>query len=277
MLKHRIITAILLLSVLIPIIVSPNILWFQLLTIILVAVASWEWGQLSKLSLPESIVFSIFMFFVVFSSQYFEFHYFDFLTYFSFLFWIIGVFIVLKVGTVVWKKIPKIYILVLGFIILFSLSMHFISARKIGINYLLSVLSIVWVSDIAAYFGGKAFGRKKLAPNISPGKSWEGVFIGMLMVLVCGFCWILFDQNNSVDSNSFYTYIFNFSPIIYFPFLLFITGVGVAGDLFESMMKRSIGVKDSSHLLPGHGGVLDRIDALIPVLTVAMIAQKILL
>jgi len=132
--------------------------------------------------------------------------------------------------------------------------------------YLLSVLVIVWVADIGAYFSGKAFGRHKLAPSISPGKSWEGAIGGWILVLLMAFG-------------------FSLAPALAetFPMRLLATwgwagllvamtvlvAASVAGDLFESMLKRRAGIKDSSNLLPGHGGVLDRVDALIPVLPLA--------
>ncbi len=131
--------------------------------------------------------------------------------------------------------------------------------------YLLSVMAIVWVADIGAYAAGRAFGKHKLAPSISPGKSWEGAIGGWVAVLLLtALCaWL--------------------APAISFPgvvlhkwgwlglvaVMTLLAAASVVGDLFESMLKRRAGVKDSSNLLPGHGGVLDRIDALIPVLPLA--------
>ena len=132
--------------------------------------------------------------------------------------------------------------------------------------YLLSVLVIVWAADIGAYFAGKAFGRRKLAPSISPGKSWEGAIGGWLLVLLmlAGF---------SVTPALADTFPARLLATWGWPGALAVMTVLVAasvvGDLFESMLKRRAGVKDSSNLLPGHGGVLDRVDALIPVLPLA--------
>jgi phosphatidate cytidylyltransferase len=116
---------------------------------------------------------------------------------------------------------------------------------------LLYLLSLVWVADIGAYFSGRKFGQRKLAPNISPGKTWEGVAGGIVLNL----CWILI--------------IFQFSngwDIALWQFLLIglVTSIiSVVGDLYESILKREALVKDSGKLLPGHGGVLDRIDSVI--------------
>ena len=134
--------------------------------------------------------------------------------------------------------------------------------------YLLSVMAIVWVADIGAYFAGKAFGKRKLAPTISPGKSWEGAIGGWLAVLLLA--------SASVFSASLQdTFAVHLQRSLgWFGMLAVMTLVvaaSVVGDLFESMLKRRAGMKDSSNLLPGHGGVLDRIDALVPVLPLAIV------
>jgi phosphatidate cytidylyltransferase len=134
--------------------------------------------------------------------------------------------------------------------------------------YLLSVLALVWIADIGAYFSGKAFGKRKLAPTISPGKSWEGAIGGGIAVLVLSSLTVLFGQPWLAD-----TFVVKMQAslgwLATLGILCVITAASVVGDLFESQLKRRAGVKDSSNLLPGHGGVLDRIDALIPVLPLA--------
>ena len=122
---------------------------------------------------------------------------------------------------------------------------------------LLAVMGLVWVADIFAYFSGKTFGKHKLAPAISPGKSWEGVIGGMLcvavyMIIVWRAGWLAFDTS--------------WLGAVFIGLVL--AAVSVCGDLLESWMKRAAGVKDSSNLLPGHGGVFDRTDSLIAVLSV---------
>ena len=134
--------------------------------------------------------------------------------------------------------------------------------------YLFSVLALVWLADIGAYFAGKAFGKRKLAPSISPGKSWEGVIGGWLAVLILA------------GGSAFVPQLADtFSPHLlaawgwagWLGVMTLIVAASVVGDLFESQLKRRIGMKDSSNLLPGHGGVLDRVDALIPVLPLAVL------
>jgi len=116
---------------------------------------------------------------------------------------------------------------------------------------LLYTLTLIWVADIGAYFFGKRFGRNKLASGISPGKTWEGVIGGIVSNLV----WMCFAF---LLSNGW--------GIVFWQFIvigLFASVISVVGDLYESILKREAGVKDSGTLLPGHGGVLDRIDGVI--------------
>jgi phosphatidate cytidylyltransferase len=143
------------------------------------------------------------------------------------------------------------------------------------VNFLLSVMVLVWVADISAYFAGKAFGtrfiKRKLAASISPGKSWEGVLGGMAGVLLLAFGWTLLDRNGATQVPSFYSMLADrHSMPVMLLVVLFMAAMSVVGDLVESLVKRSAGAKDSSALLPGHGGVLDRVDALLPTLPLAM-------
>jgi len=119
----------------------------------------------------------------------------------------------------------------------------------IGALPLLGIMGVVWIADTAAYFSGKAFGKRRLAPAISPGKSWEGVAGGLLAVLVYLACWFGFNLTTLAVG-------------------VVLTAASVCGDLLESWFKRAAGVKDSGSLLPGHGGVFDRIDGLIAALSV---------
>jgi phosphatidate cytidylyltransferase len=115
---------------------------------------------------------------------------------------------------------------------------------------LLAVLAAVWIADIGAYCAGKTFGRRKLAPAISPGKTWEGALGASLAVLAYG---VAMRQAFGIDSIPLALWLCG---------LLALTAISIIGDLFESLLKRQAGLKDSSSILPGHGGVLDRIDSL---------------
>jgi phosphatidate cytidylyltransferase len=122
---------------------------------------------------------------------------------------------------------------------------------------LLGVMTIVWLADTGAYFAGRKFGRRKLAPTISPGKSWEGVIGGLACVGI--YALIVIALAPAIREHA----------AIAFGCALLLAAISVVGDLYESWLKRQAGVKDSGTLLPGHGGVLDRIDALMPVLPLA--------
>jgi phosphatidate cytidylyltransferase len=126
--------------------------------------------------------------------------------------------------------------------------------------WLLAALAMIWLADIAAYFTGRSMGRHKLAPAISPGKTWEGVGGAMLAVLGYGGVIAAMTGLRMADWWSL------------LPLLVLLVGVSVVGDLFESLMKRQAGVKDSGSLLPGHGGILDRIDSQTSTLPVVALA-----
>lgn len=139
-------------------------------------------------------------------------------------------------------------------------------AAQYGATYILVLLLLIWVADSAAYFAGKRFGRHKLARYVSPGKTWEGVAGAALAI-------VLF----SVISG----YVLSFEPreVLLFTVVALITlAFSILGDLIESLFKRRAGVKDSSRLLPGHGGILDRIDSLMaaaPVFFLGLLLARI--
>jgi phosphatidate cytidylyltransferase len=118
--------------------------------------------------------------------------------------------------------------------------------------------------------GGKTLGRRKLAPSISPGKSWEGAVSGFLGVCLLAGGWLWAEFNDWADGTSLYARLWSSGPALAVVAVVFLVCMSVVGDLIESLVKRSAGAKDSSQLLPGHGGVLDRVDALLPVLPLAM-------
>jgi phosphatidate cytidylyltransferase len=131
---------------------------------------------------------------------------------------------------------------------------------------LLSVFVIVWVADTAAYFAGRAFGRTKLAPHISPGKTWAGVYGAIAAVLVVAIAaWLLLPTAAIFTNRLLDEAVLAVAVML----IMALVAMSIFGDLYESLLKRQAGVKDSSHLLPGHGGVYDRIDALVPVLPLA--------
>jgi len=162
-----------------------------------------------------------------------------------------------------WKIERAAGALVVGLVVLVPPALALVHLRQIGPLVLLAVLVLVWVADIAAYFSGRAFGRHKLAPAISPGKTWEGAAGAVVGVLVVGFALLLHFSPAALDLHS---------PVLIASLFVLLTGVSIEGDLFESMLKRQAGIKDSGTILPGHGGILDRIDSLTSTLPLAGLA-----
>jgi phosphatidate cytidylyltransferase len=143
--------------------------------------------------------------------------------------------------------IPLLLRWICGALVLVPLFVALESLYVIGSDILLFALLIVWVADIGAYFSGKMFGRVKLAPSISPGKTWEGVFGGLAMVVILTLGWAKYS---------------GMQISVVLPFCLAVAALSIIGDLTVSMFKRTAGVKDSGSLFPGHGGVLDRVDSI---------------
>ncbi|HUL56772.1 MAG TPA: phosphatidate cytidylyltransferase [Usitatibacter sp.] len=158
---------------------------------------------------------------------------------------------------------------VAGWIVVWPVWFALVVLRDTSPWLLLALAALVWVADIAAYFAGKGFGKRKLAPAVSPGKTWEGVYGALAGVVAYGvaLAWIANAYETPLTS------IFDDgAATVVIVAMLGLTAVSVVGDLFESWMKRGAGLKDSSNLLPGHGGLLDRIDALTSTLPVAALA-----
>jgi len=273
MLKQRVITALVLIAVLLPALFAASAWPFAVLTLVAIAAAGWEWGRLNQAgswasalgvllggacavalsvgwaSAPPAAIW-----------------------WWATGLWLLGSLWVLRGGPSAWQNVPQVLRWALGLLLLWTGWLALANARSMGINFILSVFCLVWAADIAAYFGGRAFGKRKLAPSISPGKSWEGVWSGMLGVLLLAAFWLgVVDRQMQIDSGSLYGQLMDRwgwpgTALA----LMFLSMMSVVGDLFESLVKRSAGAKDSSGLLPGHGGVLDRVDALLPVFPIVL-------
>ena len=271
MLKQRVITALVMLAILLPALFYKTPAPFCALALLMVAAGAWEWGRLNALGSIGSLGLSavcVVACGLSWSAGLLE-------TPLPLLFaiggatWVLAGSWLLRTGVAGWPRIPKILRLVGGVAALWLAWLAISQARVMGTEFLLSVLLLVWVADIFAYFSGRTFGGKfskgKLAPAISPGKSWEGVWGGMIGVVALSLVWILF------GGNTLYSQIAQRHGIaLMLLAVVFMAAMSVVGDLVESLIKRSAGVKDSSGLLPGHGGVLDRVDALLPTLPLAM-------
>jgi phosphatidate cytidylyltransferase len=189
---------------------------------------------------------------------------------FATLFWVLGVPLALSRSAAVGGKNAAGQSLAIFLCLITGFSL--LHADGLGKGFLFSVLLLVWVADTAAYFAGKAFGKHRLAPQISPGKTWEGVFgalaANLLMAMILSqLNWV--SQTNPAG-NLFAWIASSLGLPLMFAFVVLVTFVSVAGDLYESLLKRIAGVKDSGNMLPGHGGVFDRIDGLLAVFPVTM-------
>ncbi|MEO5672193.1 MAG: phosphatidate cytidylyltransferase [Ramlibacter sp.] len=276
MLKQRIITAIVLLAILLPALFWPSPVPFGVVSLILIAAAAWEWGRLNGLAQAGSVVVALACLILCAASWALGLLEMPLRTLWLIagVLWVLAGAMLLRGGVSAWPGLPRVLRLVVGVLALWAAWLAVAQARVIGINFLLSILVLVWAADIFAYFAGRAFGLKftkgKLAPSISPGKSWEGVWGGMAGVLVLAAAWTVADARLQASVPSLYTQLAQRSWWLLVAGAVFLSAMSVVGDLVESLVKRSAGAKDSSKLLPGHGGVLDRVDALLPTLPLAM-------
>lgn len=270
MLGQRIVTAVVLLALLVPALWAQSVWPFALLTLTLLAAAGWEWGRLNGAPQAVSLTLALCLLLACAavapaSTKGMVRHEVWFVWTLA---WTLGGAWVLRRGILGWQHSNRPLRWALGVLLLWGAWAALVSARAQGLAFVLSVLCLVWVADVAAYFGGRAFGRRKLAPSISPGKSWEGVWSGMVGVALLAWAWVTLgaDAGPSVYSLLLERYGWVGGGAL----LMLLCGMSVVGDLFESLVKRAAGMKDSSQLLPGHGGVLDRIDALLPVFPLAL-------
>ena len=278
MLLPRILTALVLLALLLPALFAASPAPFIALSVLFIAAAAWEWARLNGVAGVGAVLTGVLcaglcgllwwggavqrpllpLWWVVAAS------------------WVLGGGWLLARGVPGWPRLPRPLRWLLGLAVLLAAWLALAQARRMGVNFLLSVLVLVWAADSFAYFSGRALGGKltggrKLAPGISPGKSWEGVAGGMLGVLAVAALWMGWDSRHAMDSASLYTRLWQGGAAWLVLGALFLSAMSVVGDLMESLVKRSAGQKDSSRLLPGHGGVLDRIDALLPTLPLALL------
>lgn len=243
MLKTRLITAVVALVVLGAVLFVVPAKIAHLVIGVLILAGAWEWSALLGLAgsgpraIYVAIIGALMLAMIFFTRDYNS--------------------VLLKIACVWWfiaflwtfifpTPIPKVLRWICGALILVPLFVALLALYNIDPELLLFALLIVWAADIGAYFAGRQFGRVKLAPSISPGKTWEGVFGGLAVVLVLALVWAHFRE---------------LQIAVLLPFCLAVAAISIVGDLTVSMFKRTAGVKDSGKLFPGHGGVLDRIDS----------------
>ncbi len=273
MLRQRVLTALVLVALLLMALLARSAWPFALLTLVLMSAAGWEWGRLNQATgaLPFVMAGTLALACVLSLLAGWTEHAPAAAWWLAAALWVLGGGIALRSGPAAWPQLPRAARWVIGLVALWAAWLALGAARSIGINFMLSVFCLVWMADIAAYFGGRAFGRRKLAPSISPGKSWEGAWAGVAGVLLLAVLWVLLERSQSFDSLSLFSRLLQslglFGAVAA---LVVLAAMSVVGDLVESLVKRAAGAKDSSALLPGHGGVLDRVDALLPVFPIAL-------
>lgn len=228
--------------------------WFAGLIALLVGAAAYEWGKLCRLQRTGLLLYAAACL-AGFAALTFAFHPVSteeaperLVFAAAAVFWAVGVPALLLAGlNAVGLALP-----IIGLVVLLPAGLAMIAVPP---GVLLAVLVLVWISDTAAYIGGRAIGRRKLAPSISPGKTWEGLASGLGAVLIYAIICAVLPVGGGARMLAQAGWPF------YLGAAALLCIVGVLGDLFESAMKRRAGVKDSGAVLPGHGGILDRIDS----------------
>ena len=269
MLRTRVLTAIALLALFLGLLFyAPALLW-ALFAAVIVALAGWEWSRLCGLGLGGRLAWlavsaaalsvATLAYWKAPASQFLEGCRASFGVALAFWLFVAPVWMALQVRPAPWLAALA------GWVVLLPLWAALVVLRDAGPWVLLGAAAIVWVADIAAYFVGRRFGRHRLAPAISPGKTWEGVAGAVGGVVVYG---VVLGVLAGADPGPLAMFT-GTGAWLGLVVLIVLTALSIEGDLFESWMKRLAGRKDSSSLLPGHGGVLDRIDALTPTLPLA--------
>lgn len=259
MLRARVITSAILLPILLLVIWKLSFAFFAFFSVLILALCSWEWGNLV---LPNSLplkLFSVLLFFA-----------------FSGLFY----FILMPIPIFLFS-VP-LWIMILVWVILFQFDVSFLlhwqwlrfilgpvaltftfasllylKSIPHGSFWITYVMFIIFATDAGAYFSGSFLGKHKLIDKVSPNKTWEGLFGGVLSALIITLLVIKISHPE------------NCSDLFLISFSILLSLVSVIGDLFESMLKRMVGIKDSGNLLPGHGGLLDRADSIISAFSIA--------
>ena len=272
-LKQRILTGLVLAPIMIGGIFYLPMMQFMVFIGVITALGAWEWANLSGIQnklgrVAYTAVISI----ILYGLWYFDLDQNSNLLYVAFAWWL-SAFVLVRTHPkfkAIWSgTVPR---LLMGLIILLPMWMGFVQIKSYpNSGYLIIfVMFIVWGADVGAYFAGRTFGKHKLAPNVSPGKTWEGVYGGIATTTLVAFIAGLMLQDTIHMDLTIKQWILLFAATFV------VTAVSVVGDLVESMMKRHRGIKDSSNLLPGHGGVMDRIDSMTAALPVFALALSIL-
>ena len=273
MLRTRVITAVVILLLLVGMLFfAPALVWAAFVLLIAL-IGCWEWSRMSALSKSGQSIYLVFSgaiggaLWLIYQRAGDSL----FMTAASIAFIVAALFWVVVAPLWLAKKgrPGPLACALAGWVVMWPTWFAFVVLRDASPWLLLAVAAVIWVADIAAYFAGKAFGKHKLAPAVSPGKTWEGVMGALAGVAVYGIILAFVARAQPTPISAIFDSAYGVPVVIA---MLVLAALSIVGDLLESWMKRGVGLKDSSSLLPGHGGVLDRIDALTSTLPVAALA-----
>jgi len=271
-LKQRILTALILAPIMIGGIFFLPISEFMVFIGVIATLGAWEWANLSGLqNMVGRVAYAGLVGGLLCGLHLFDLEQEAELLYVAFAWWLLAFALVITHPKAVSIWGSSVVRLIMGIVIIVPMWIGFVQIKSYPFSdYLIMfVMFVVWGADVGAYFAGRRFGKHKLAPNVSPGKTWEGVFGGLATTLLIAFLAGLFLEDKTSLSLSAQQWA------ILFLVTLLVTAVSVVGDLIESMVKRHRGIKDSSNLLPGHGGVMDRIDSMTAALPVFALALSV--
>lgn len=273
MLKERIISAIILIAIVLTALLLFSPFYFALALGVVVTLGVWEWTQFARLKQDVwrfviTAIAGTFLFLWIYSQadylnagRVFE-GYAEPLLLAAVVWWILVTSQVISYpkSAALWGKSVLLqlifaFLTLIPFLIgvlLLRLNQYAVDQYH-GFILLMYVFVLVWAADSGAYFAGRKFGKRKLAPKVSPGKSWEGVLGGLITACIFAFAFLQLSKDSLIGTTSASSFV---------ALSVATVAISVLGDLTESMFKRESGIKDSSNLIPGHGGILDRIDSL---------------
>lgn len=272
MLGTRILTALALVALVLGALFLLPPLGWALVTLAGIAIAASEWAQLATMQRPASLLFVGGAVLIGINLLFSPAAAFDdgwprgvvlAVCVPAAVFWLVGVPVWLAN---LWRPNSPLLLAVVGWLVLVGAWVALVQLQACSPWLALAAMAVVWIADIAAYFAGRAFGRRKLAPAISPGKTWEGVYGAIVGVVIYTLILLSFANEAGYRGSLSLAAVGGWIALA-----VVLTGLSVCGDLFESLLKRQAGVKDSGTILPGHGGMLDRIDALLAALPLSVL------
>lgn len=255
MLKQRIITAAILIPIVIAVIFLLDTVWFSALFAVFVAIGAWEWAGLCKLSKKYQYIYSLITVLILaglYSASDSDLYNSVILS--GVVYWIIAVILVF-----LYQKqrnlLPKspLVLLIVGLLLLIPMWVSLTVLKSFpenGATLIMFLMLLIWGADTAAYFVGKKWGKRRLASRVSPGKTWEGSIGGIVAGIIIALTYVI--VSNAISNHG----------MALIGLSILTVSISIIGDLMESMVKREADIKDSGSILPGHGGVMDRIDSL---------------